>query len=183
MTDQPPQPYDHEKWLHEMKRIDGQRAIDRWDNQFDKLNEAAVKIADATLRAGMLINGGAAVSVLAFIGSLATKELITVTQLSLIASSLVIFALGVVAAVLGMGLSYMTHFFGAGRIASFTKLSEHPWIIPGRATRSYTNAIRATHILAFAAGLVCIVFFVWGMISVRNAIEHLGATVKVIGAN
>ena len=75
-----------------MKREDAQRAFDLHSSQLDKMNEAAIKSANSALRACLLINGGAAVSVLAFIGSLATKELIAVSQLSRVASSLEIFA-------------------------------------------------------------------------------------------
>jgi hypothetical protein len=112
MTDSPSPPssppFEVRKWAHELKREDAQRAWDRLDAQFDKINEAAIKAADAALRAGLLINGGAAVSVLAFIGSLATKELIAVPQLSRVAGSLEIFAFGVAAAVSGLGLLIST---------------------------------------------------------------------------
>ncbi len=72
MTDSPP-PFAYQQWTHGMKREDAQRAFDLLGSRRDKMNKAAIKSADSTLRAGLLINGGAAVSVLAFIGSLATK--------------------------------------------------------------------------------------------------------------
>ena len=182
MTDQQPdtQPpaavtFDYQKWTHELKRADATRAFDRWDSQFDKLNDAAIKVAEGTLRGGLLINGGAAVSVLAFIGSLATKDIITVVQLTKIASSLVIFAVGVALAVLGMGLSYLTHFLGAGRVASFKRQWEPPYISDGPRTKLYTRLTRVTHFLAFLAGLACILLFICGMISVRNSIGSLGS--------
>ena len=103
MTDAPPPPFEYTKWAHELKREDVQRASDLHVSRVDKSNEAAIKAADAALRAGLLINGGAAVSVLAFIGSLATKELIAVPQLSRVAASLENFALGVAVAVMGLG--------------------------------------------------------------------------------
>ena len=92
MIDSPPPPFEYQKWAHELKREDAQRAFDLLESRRDKINEAAIKAADSALRAGLLINGGAAVSVLAFIGSLATKELIAISQLSGVASSLEIFA-------------------------------------------------------------------------------------------
>jgi hypothetical protein len=169
-----PAPYDHQKWLHELKREDAQRAFDHWDDQFNKLNDAAIKAGDVALRSGMLINGGAAVSVLAFIGGLATKDLITMQQLSKVADSLEIFAIGVALALTGLGLSYVTHFFGAGRVGSYTRNSEPPWIVPGPKTRRYAWATYSVQILAVFAGLGCIILFVCGMFSVRNAIGQLG---------
>lgn len=156
-----------------MKREDAQRAYDRIDAQLDKANEAAVKTADAALRAGLLINGGAAVSVLAFIGSLATKELIAVSQLSRVASSLVIFAIGVAAAVLGMGLSYLTHLFEAGLIASWRRTAEFPFAEFGTTSKRVLVWRTSVHVLAVIAFFVCIGCFIFGLLSVRDAIEHL----------
>ena len=175
MTDQqpPPLPFDQQKWLLEIKRQDAQHAFERWDSLFDGLNDAAIKIADSALRAAMLINGGAAVSVLAFIGGIAAKDLITVSQLSQVASSLVLFALGVAAAVVGMGLSYVTHFLGAGRIGSLKRQPEYPFVVEGPKTKRYERMIFATHLLAFVAGLASIGFFVAGIYSMRDAIAHL----------
>jgi hypothetical protein len=174
MTDPPPPlPFDQQKLLLEMKRQDAQRAFDRWDSQFDILNDAAVKIADSALRAAMLINGGAAVSVLAFIGGIAAKDLITVSQLSQVASSLVLFAFGVAAAVVGMGLSYMTHFFGAGRIGSFKRQFEFPYLVEGPTTKRYVRTLAVTHSLAFVSGIASIGFFIAGIYAIRDAIGHL----------
>ena len=111
MTDAPPTPpFEQQKWVHEMKREDFYRASDWRDSRLKLLDEAAIKSADAALRAGLLINGGAAISVLAFMGSLAAKDLVPISHLSRVADSLVVFAWGVVAAVFGLGLSYLTHF-------------------------------------------------------------------------
>jgi hypothetical protein len=74
MTDAAPPPFEYQKWAHEMKREDAQRAFDLFSSRFDWINKAAVKASDAALRAALLINGGAAVSVLAFIGSLAQRS-------------------------------------------------------------------------------------------------------------
>jgi hypothetical protein len=135
--------------------------------------EAAIKAAEAALRAGLLINGGAAVSVLAFIGSLATKELIAVSQLSRVAGSLVVFACGVAAAVLGLGLSYLTHFFEAVSIASTKRIGEFPFVEPSGASKRNLWFRSSAHLLAVIAFFVCIGCFIFGMFSVRDAIVHL----------
>ena len=81
MTDAPQPPSDFERWTRERKREDALWLYNQQSSRLEKANEAAVKAADGTFRAGLLINGGAAVAVFAFIGSLATKELIAVHQL------------------------------------------------------------------------------------------------------
>ena len=127
----------------------------------------------SALRAGLLINGGAAVSVLAFIGSLATKDLIAVSQLSRVARSLEVFAFGVAAAVVGMGLSYLTHLWDADYTGSLKRTADFPFVEPGARSKRYRYLRTATHVLAVVAFLFCIGCFILGMISVRDAIEHL----------
>ena len=175
MTDSPPPPSELQKWTHGMKREDAQRAFDLHSSRLDKMNEAAIKSADSALRACLLINGGAAVSVLAFIGSLATKELIAVSQLSRVASSLEIFAFGVVAAAVGMGLSYLTHLFDAEYRASlkWKWVGDLPVTEDGPASKRILRFRTFWHVLAVIAFVVCIGCFIGGMVSVRDAIEHL----------
>ena len=161
--------------MSDQNREDAQHEIDRWDDHFNSLNESAIKAAEGALRAGLYINGGAALAVLAFIGNLAGKDLITASRLSHVANSLVIFAFGVVTAVIGMGLSYVTHFLAAGRVASFKKQREgRPFVTDGPTTPRYTFWAKVVHISAFAAGLLCIAFFIWGMIAVRFAVGAVG---------
>jgi hypothetical protein len=173
MTDSPPPPLEYQKWAHELKREDAQRAIDLLESRRDKMNEAAIKAADSALRAGLLINGGAAVSVLAFIGSLETKERIALSQLSHVASSLEIFAFGVFAAVVGMGLSYLTHLFDADYFGSLKRIGDSPFAEPGPASKRSLWLRTSARALAVVAFLFCIGCFIGGMLSVRDAIERL----------
>ena len=96
MTDQNPSEPD---WRSGVVRDEARRAHDRADSFFEQVNEAVIKNGESAFRACLLINGGAAVSVLAFIGRLASKDVIGVSQLASVADSLILFALGVVAAV------------------------------------------------------------------------------------
>jgi hypothetical protein len=122
-----------------------------------------------------LINGGAAVSVLAFIGSLASKDLVALSQLSRVAGSLVLFACGVAAAVVGLGLSYLTHFFEAASAASLKRIGDSPFIEPTKASKRNLLFRNAAHLFAVIAFFVCIGCFIFGMLSVRNAIDRFGA--------
>jgi hypothetical protein len=126
----PPPPFEQQKWFQEMKREDAYRASDWLVSRQNMLDQAAIKSGDAALRAGLLINGGAAISVLAFMGSLAAKDMVPISHLSRVADSLVVFAWGVVAAVVGLGLSYLTH-LSEGR-ARLDGTSPAPWEEPAR---------------------------------------------------
>src|ERR1700730_10066252 len=77
---------------------------------FEKSEEATIKSAENAIRIILLINGGAAVSVLAFVGSLASKDRVTTTQLYAMAGSLVWFTFGVASSALSAFFSYLTNF-------------------------------------------------------------------------
>ena len=100
-------PDENQKWLHEMMQRDAHREHDKVTEFHRAVNEAAIRGGDAALRAAMLINGGAAVSVLAFIGGLAAQSRIKLDQLNMVANSLGWFAGGVAAAAAAMGCAYL----------------------------------------------------------------------------
>ena len=166
-------PFDVQKWVEDVKRQDAYRSHDRWDSIFDSLNEAAIKASETALRTAILINGGAAVSVLAFIGGLASKDIVKIDRLSDIASSLLIFALGVALAAAGLGFSYCTHFLSAGVINTYGRGFDHPYVTSGLKTPKWIRWRNTAHVLGFIAGIAALGFFIWGMFSVRAAISHL----------
>jgi hypothetical protein len=169
MTDQKPD----EPNLYVMAREEARRAHDRATSFATQVNEAAIKTGESTFRACLLINGGAAVSVLAFIGGLASKDVIGVSQLAAVADSLIPFAAGVVAAVAGMALSYLVNYFTALHADSLTKIWEHPWLTPGKRTVWFARLKTGFHALTILAGVVSVFFFVRGVLAVRNSVEHI----------
>jgi len=158
---------------YELQRQDAQRAHDRLGQFQRSVNEAAIKGGDAALRAALLINGGAAVSVLAFIGGLAAQDRIKLDQLKAVADSLMLFAFGVVAAVVGMGLAYLTNLITAIHAGSVERLSHPPYLRPGKNTATLSRMRNSFHAAAVVATLASIALFVWGMFDVRNAISGL----------
>ena len=110
MSDQPT-PHEYEKWVYEQVRNEARRVHDRFAEFHLALSESAIKSSELTLRTAVLINGGAAISVLAFIGGLAVHGRISISQLGGIADCLILFALGVASATAGMCFSYLTHYF------------------------------------------------------------------------
>jgi hypothetical protein len=129
------------------------------------VNEAAIKTGENTFQACLLINGGAAVSVLAFIGGLASKDVIGVAQLAVVADSLIAFAGGVLAAVAGMALSYLVHYFTAVHTDSLIQRGER--------TVLFGRLKNGLHVLVILAAVVSVAFFVCGILAVRNSVEHI----------
>jgi hypothetical protein len=167
------QPFDHEKWLHDLQREDAHRAHDKATDFYNQINEATIKSSEITLRTCFLINGGAAVSVLAFMGGLESKGLIGAPEFAPIADSLLKFAFGVVAAVAGMGLSYVVQYLTALYVRSMENVWEHPWVKPGKRTRLFGILKVSTHVLAVLVSVSSVVFFVYGIYSVRGAFAHI----------
>jgi hypothetical protein len=58
----------------------------------------------------VLINGGAAIAILTFLGGVASKERIDFVKVGVVADTLKWFAFGVALAVLGMAFAYLTNF-------------------------------------------------------------------------
>lgn len=172
MSDPQP-PLDFQKWVHELRRHDAHREHDRLENFFNSVNSASIKAGELTLRMAMLINGGAAVAMLAFIGGLISKDKIGVGQLERVGSSLTWFAGGVAFAVAGVALSYFTNFFLASVASSQIKKWEPPYLEPGANTFLYRLLNKAFHIATVIAGLVSLALFVGGILSVRTSLVHL----------
>jgi hypothetical protein len=182
MTDQiPPGP----DWRHVMAREDAQRAHDKHDAFAERLDTAAIKSSEKALGACLVINGGAAIAVLSFIGGLASRDAITIGSSGFkpVADSLEPFAFGVVAAVAGMALSYLAHLLTVWQVQSYTKVMEASktpgkmiWLKPGEKTRTWHVWRNISHALAASAGVVSVIFFALGIFAVRDSVEHLPAS-------
>jgi hypothetical protein len=101
-------------------RQDAVRAHDRAHGVSEALNEATLKAGEVPIRTVMLINGGAAVSVLAFLGGLVGQGRVTVKRMTDVSSSLLWFAGGVALAVAALAFSYFTNFAPTAQSISIT---------------------------------------------------------------
>lgn len=172
-TSQESPTFDYQKWVHDMKRADAHRAHDNLTNFYNSTNDHSIKSAELILRTCILINGGAAVAVLAFLGSLASKGSDIFDQLMPVAESLVKFGLGVFAATVAMGASYGVHYFVGFHANSQQKIWEHPFIKDGKSSKLWGGLKIAVHWIAIALAIASVGFFVCGIYSVRDAISDL----------
>jgi hypothetical protein len=126
----------------------------------------------------MLINGGAAVSVLAFIGGLVSQGKVGVPQLRDVASSLMWFAWGVVAAVGSMGFAYLSN-YAATVFYNARKFSyDEPHVTNDPTKNAWFTSGVVAQVVAVAAGLVALVLFIVGMIDVKRSIGNLPERLK-----
>ena len=69
-SDKTSQKYQHEKWKYDLNIKAAERAHDAEEEYGFRTNEATINAANFVLRALLIINGGAAIALLAFIGNL-----------------------------------------------------------------------------------------------------------------
>ena len=138
-----------------------ERLHDQMTQLHQSVNEAAMRGGDAALRAALLINGGAAVSVLAFIGGLAAQDRIKLDQLKDVAGSLTLFAFGVIAAVLAMGFAYFTNFVGATFVLSYLRKGEFPYFETAKKTHKLGHLKTCLHLATVLAALSSVALFTW----------------------
>jgi hypothetical protein len=168
-------PEEKAEYLYEVNKGEAKRAHDNLRDFANKLNEAAVGNANLALRSGLLINGGAAVAMLAFIGGLLGKGAIAKgAQLVEITAPLIWFASGVAVATLGMGFAYFTNYCIAGNASTMSKHWEHPFVRVTAASKKYKIAAIMFQLLAITLGFGAIGTFVTGMVRVYVAIQTLG---------
>ena len=72
-----------------------------------------------------------------------------------------------------MALSYLVNYLTAVHAASFTKIWEHPWSVPGKRTAWLSGLKTCLHGLTLLAGVASVVLFLCGILAVRNSIEHI----------
>jgi hypothetical protein len=148
-------------------REDAHRAHDAIDDIIRKANEAAIGSSNVVLKAMLLINGGAVISLLALMGPLAAAQKVAV------ANSLLSFVWGIVFTVIGMAFAYFTNYLTAVQLHSWTRKWEHPYLETGPTTKRISAWMIACHILAVLSLAISLAWFVVGVSAVRDAITNL----------
>jgi hypothetical protein len=100
------------------------RVHDRLDTLFDFYNEHADRHAHAVIRILLALNGGAAVTLLAFTSGLAARANIPFDKIAAITSQLSWFVLGVLANCAAALFAYLVAYMRAGQIRSVKRLPE-----------------------------------------------------------
>jgi hypothetical protein len=121
----------------------------------------------------VLINGGAAISVLAFIGGLASRDKVSLQAITQTAGTLVWFAVGVAVATLSMGLAYFTNLCIAQDATFRQKTFQHPYLQETDKSRVYKQTAEIFRWLAVFGAIASLVLFICGMFAVKCAVGSL----------
>lgn len=162
--------YDWAKWLEENRRTDAQRTHDRYDALHDQQNQEAVLNGREGIKALILINGGAAITMLGFVGAFAARGNFDIKHLTPIANSLLWFAGGIVLAVIAFGFSYVANFSYAACTSRMKKTYEHPFVIDTDNSIWWRDFGVRFHYAAIGIAVLALALFLVGIWSVRNAI-------------
>jgi hypothetical protein len=163
-----PDPFDLEK---ERRRII-ERLHDRYLSMGDSFNENASKDAQAAIRIALVINGGAAAGVLAFLGGLAARDRLPLSELSNISHHLKWFIYGVIAAGLAAACAYVVNYCYAAHFLTRTYSYNEPYV--NEPHRAWIWIALIAHAIGFLVALASLGAFSYGIYKVTNAIGKLG---------
>ena len=147
-----------------------ERAHDFRKEYLIRANEAAVKIAESAVKAVLVVNGGAALSLLAFIGGLTAQGRVQFKDLSVFANCLIWFACGVVCAALMAGLAYAAMYCSVERINRRQAVWHDPYVEETSISKRWWTMGMFFFYATILVWITSIVVFVGGMLSVRHAI-------------
>jgi hypothetical protein len=167
------QSVEYQKWIEELKRRDAERTHDQENELFAAANKAAIDTGQITLRTSILVNGGAAIAVLAFIGHLVAEEKIKNEQINELTSSLIWFVAGVACALAAFGWAYFVNLGIATLSNTRQRKWDHPYILAGPTTKKWNCIVWALRTLAVLFGVLSILLFVYGMYDVKCSVEHV----------
>jgi hypothetical protein len=174
MTDLTPTPA-REKW--ELTKQAAERAHERSDEYILKRNKAVLTNAETVVRSLILINGGAAISVMTFVGALAAKPSVPGDQISAIARGLEWFAGGALAATVTAAFAYLTNYLYMSTEQEKSRDYDHPYLHENEASNRRLVWGTVCHYLAIAAVVVSLCGFAGGIWFVSGGVTEISARV------
>jgi len=145
------------------------RAHDNEDKFYYQVNQAAIDTGTAAVKTFFMLNGGASIALLAFLGAVAGPGRVTEESFRLIADTLAWFAGGVALAAACGGAGYLCNFFTVYASRSRKRTLVWPYFEEGRLV---WRILRTTFMVAsVVAGVLSLVAFGGGMWEVRQAFQ------------
>jgi hypothetical protein len=151
MTEQGPS-FEERTRVHDLLREDAHRAHDNSVAFHTYVNQATIESANIALKTLIVINGGAAIAVLTFLGGVVSKDKIDFATVAPVAMTIRYFAIGVALTLAAMAFSYLTNYFMAGVEVSRQKTYTHPYVIDGANTDNQKWWNKVFRLFAFLSG-------------------------------
>jgi hypothetical protein len=162
--------------LYYLNREDAKRAMENHRSFVETTNKAAIESANLALRMAILINGGASVALLAFVGGMVSQGRIAIgPQLSTLASTLIWFASGVAVATLATGFAYFTNLTIIKGATTQSLSWEHPYIAENSTSKRWGRLAEGLRWMAAILAFGSVGLFACGMIQVYFAVARLAS--------
>jgi hypothetical protein len=169
---QPPSPLTPQEAL-EMRVKAAQRTHDDERDFGMAANQAAVKNGEEVLKAALLINGGSSVAMLAFIGTLVSRDVISSAQLAEVTRPLLSFGAGVALSVFASAAAYFTNLHIAGSSGRRQREYLEPFIRDTPSSKRYASIAEVFRWFCIICALGSIGCFVWGLVTAKSAFNNI----------
>lgn len=163
--------YERERFLHNQHHAE--RAHDMRNTFIQTANDATIKSAENAVRTLVLINSGAAVAILGFVGALVSKDTCRIQQLVGVADSLLWFAFGVVSSTAAAFCAYFAHYTTAAGLSSEARPWTPPFIEYTIKSKYWIWGRRLSILFSYLFAVCSLSFFIWGVLNARHAISPL----------
>ena len=145
-------------------------------------NAAAIKNAEEAIKTVILINGGSSIAMLAFIGTLVSRDFLSPSQIADITKPLMWFASGVGAAVIAAAAAYFTNLGIAGSSSRKKRNYEHPFVEATPSSIRHAKLGEVFRWIGVAAVIVSMGCFAGGLISAQSAFSKISSSPKPLAA-
>ncbi|WJY20680.1 hypothetical protein QTA57_12680 [Fontisubflavum oceani] len=138
-----------------------------------EFRKAALDSAAIAIRSLILVNGGAVVALLAFVGAIESQQS-TEIQSSNMADPILSFAIGVGLSVVTAVLAYVVNLLDGDITYEVNLTWKHPYIEEKPGAKRLRGSRGIAHILAIISGVLALIAFFCGVFSVTAALPELG---------
>jgi hypothetical protein len=161
---------------YDRNRRAAERQHDLVDDLGKRLTEASTRDAQEAIKVALLINSGAAVAILAFISTLASRSSITLANLKAITNNLYWFMGGIISSGITAACAYLSNILYAGHLMRRDKLWEHPYVKENAGSQRMLRGAIFSNWLGLLLFWTALALFIRGVYVAAHAIEKLVAT-------
>lgn len=165
---------EHEQHRAEVERELALRAHDRNSELTVEYQRAAIASANATIRSLILVNGGAVIALLAFVGALESGDGASSVSVETLVAPIRWFAVGVGLATLTAALAYLVNLLDSDISSSYRCVWKHPYLEELDQVTKLRPWRMRLHYLAIVVAFCSLISFGLGVWTVTRAVGQLG---------
>lgn len=162
------------KEMHDLSLEHAKRAHDLNRQTSADHTKAAIESANLAIRSLILVNGGAVVALLAFLGSLESGDSENAVKVDALIVPLLSFGLGVAFSAVTVVLAYLVNMFDSDITNSVRLIWEHPYVEDDEKAPRLKSWRFWLHIFAIFFAFASLVAFFIGIVTVAKAMSALG---------